>query len=306
MSKRINTIPTYSFEDTSDENIKRFVDRKGDWTHYWLKREKRFVKAVNHILSLGYNKGPRFRQYLLGTTVEKAAEKLLSSGDEGTRTHRAISDLITGVRITTNTKYPSELNANRQEFLNDEEWDNLMAFERWCGLYQPRAVAIDKTVASYDKDGFAGTFDALLIITVPSGDKIFPKELWGKDVLILTDWKSSAGIWYEYESQVAAYWKGIVEKGDYKAFIDAYAGRIFTGIVRLGTRHKSGWEMEIWNQRETERENFYRFNAAQTIANRHEPTFEPDVQQLPTMFQIKVPLIKAKDLKVTKVSKKRK
>ena len=50
------TIKTYSYQDTSDENIKRFVDVDGNWTHYLLVKQAIFVKAVTHILALGYSK----------------------------------------------------------------------------------------------------------------------------------------------------------------------------------------------------------------------------------------------------------
>lgn len=286
---KVSTIPSYSFEDTTDPDIKRFVDRNGDWTHYWIVSEKRFVKAVNHVLSLGYNKGPRFRQYLLSTTVEKAAEKLLETGDEGTRTHRAIGDLIKGLRITMTTKYPSELSNGRQDALNDEEWTNLEAWMNWCETYNPRFVAIDMTVRG---DDFAGTFDAFLVITVPSGDKNFVKQYWGKDVLVLVDWKTSAGIWFEYESQLAAYWQGILRGRVYDAYIKAYKGQVFSAVVRLGTKHRSGWEMEIFPQQQTEKENWYRFNAAVKIANRYETEFAPVIDQIPTQFFIKIPKAK--------------
>lgn len=284
--KKTLTIPSFTYTDTSDPNIKRFVDRKGDWTHYWLVKQKRFVKAVNHILSLGYNKGPRFSAYLAGSTKEEIKKKLESAGDEGTRTHRAISDLISGLKVTMTTKYPSDLMAGRQEVLNDEEWDNLVAFDRWCAVYKPRLVDQDQTVSRGD---FAGTFDALLVITVPSGDKVFDKSMWGKDVLILVDWKSSSGIWNEYESQLAAYWDAIKNGHKYDKFIKAFVGRIFSGIIRVGTKHVCGYEFEVWTQEETEGGNLARFEAAKVIADRHEPKFKPDIEQIPLQFFIKVP-----------------
>jgi hypothetical protein len=285
-SRNKNTVTSYTYDDTSDPNIKRFCDRNGDWTHYWLVKEKRFVKAVNWILALGYNKGPRFAAYLSRTTEEEARMKLLKAGDEGSRTHRAISDLIDGSRISMTTKYPSDIKGGRQEPLNDEEWDNLEAFENWCIKYKPKIVAQDQTVASTN---YAGTFDALVVITPPEGDKTFARQFWGQEVLILVDWKSSSGIWEEYKAQLAAYWMAIHKGKKYDKFIKAYPTRMFTGIVRLGTRHNSGFEFKVWTQEETETTNIYEFYAAQTIADAHEPEFEPEVRQIKTSFFIKVP-----------------
>lgn len=303
--KKTTTIETYSMEDTTNPNIKKYVDRKGDWTHYWLVKEQRFVKAVNHILTLGYSKGPQFRIYLETHTQEQIAKTLREKGDEGTRTHRAIRDLIRGMRITMNTKYPSELNANRQETLNDDEWDNLMAFERWCARYAPRTIAYEESISDGDA---AGTMDWLGVITVPSGDKVFEKPFWGKDVVILIDWKSSAAVWTEYESQVAKYWH--MAKSDSKVgkkllpYIHGYKGHIFTGILRLGSLHTTGYHFTYFTQKQAEGEHLDRFNAAKVIADRYEPEFKPKVEQLPTQFIIKVPKAKAPKMPVKVTTKK--
>lgn len=289
-------------EETSNPNVMRYVDRRGDWTHYWLSREKRFVKAVNHVLTLGYSKGPQFRAYLESHTKEEIAKTLQEKGDEGARTHMAIRDLIRGLRVTMNTKYPSDLHNGRQDTLNDDEWANLMAFERWCARYQPRVAAFEETVTDGE---VAGTFDALMVITVPSGDKVFEKPFWGKDVLVLFDWKSSAAVWSEYEAQLAKYWHMI--KADRKLakvvapYLKAFDGRIFSGVVRLGSLHASGYHFVYFDQKHMEGEHLRRFDAAKVIADRHEPEFRPNVEELPFQFFIKIP--KAKIAKAVKSSK---
>src|SRR3954471_5542621 len=93
------TIPSHSYEPTSNKNILRFVDRDGDWTHYWIKNKKMFVPAVNHIIRIGYPKGERFYNYLLRATPDEAERKLRTAGEEGARTHDAIRDLINGDKV---------------------------------------------------------------------------------------------------------------------------------------------------------------------------------------------------------------
>lgn len=293
-SKKINTVSTYSMEDTGNDNLKRYVDRNGDWTHYWLVREKRFVKAVNHVLSLGYSKGPQFRIYLETHTQEQIAKTLSERGDEGARTHAAIRDLIRGVAVDMDrTKYATDLGKKHMETLNYEEWRNLMAFDAWRIRYQPQVVAFEDSVTDGE---VAGTFDALMVITVPSGDKVFEKPFWGREVLILLDWKSSSSVWSEYEAQTAIYWKMI--KADPKfakliaQYAKAYAGRIFSGVVRLGSQHASGYQFIYFDQRHTEGEHLRRFDAAKVIADRHEPEFNPNVEELPTRLSMKIPKAK--------------
>ena len=63
------TMPSYTMQDTSNENIKRFVDREGEWSHYFIVDEKRFVPGVTFILGLGYPMGPRFYEWLKNNTA---------------------------------------------------------------------------------------------------------------------------------------------------------------------------------------------------------------------------------------------
>lgn len=302
--KKLKTIPSYEFEATADPNLKRYVDRYGNWTHYYLVKEKRFLPAVNHILGLGFNKGPRFYQYLLSVTPEEAKQKLEAAGDEGTRTHTAIRQLIDGSKVTMTTKFPSDLQRGRQEVLNPDEWDNLIAFEAWCDRYKPRVVSNDFAVYSLVNE-YAGSPDGLFIITVPSGDKAFPKPVWGQDVLFMPDWKTSSAIHNEYKAQLAAYLSALKERGTYKKFLEAFKGRIFTGNVRLGTRHKNGgYEMQLWTENQTAT-NFRLFLSAKNIYqdNVDGDTAAPVSVDVPMQFYIKVP--KAALTKAKKTAKKK-
>jgi hypothetical protein len=292
--KKPATIPSFTYENTSDENIKRFCDRNGNWTHYWLVKEKMFVKSVTHILQLGFAKGPRFHEYLLSVSKEEAKKKLEAAGDEGSRTHDAIAQLIGGVRVTMNTKFKSDLRDGTQTTLNNDEWDNLQAFENWCAVYKPRKIAQEETIAGID---YAGTFDALMVITVPEGDKRFRKELWGKDVLIMMDWKTSAAIYDEYKVQIASYWFGMRYRHKFAKIVAPYFyGMCFTGVLRIGSRHASGFEFQVWDYGQTQ-ENYDAFRAAKMIADTVEPDFEPKIEQIKTEYFIDIPRVEVPDLK---------
>lgn len=286
------TIPTFSFQDTSDENIKRFVDVDGNWTHYWFVKEQKFVKAVTHILALGYAKGPRFNEYLLSITKDEQQKVLTEAGDRGARVHDAIRDLISGIHLTMDSKYPSEV-TGRQEVLSMREWKALLAWVQWATDYNFRVVAHEQTTGSV-KHEFAGTFDAIGVVTVPSGDKVFPKAFWGKDVLILPDWKTSSAIWDEYKAQTASYLASVLERGDYSEFFRAFEGKIFTGAVRIGSKHKCGYEFKIWDERTTISRHFKGlFLSAKAIADETEPDFSPEIEEVPMEIFINVPQAQA-------------
>jgi hypothetical protein len=172
------TIPSHSYEPTNDKNIFRFVDRDGDWTHYWIKNKKKFVPAVNHIIRTGFPKGERFYAYLMNTSPDQAARRLATAGEEGARTHDAIRHLIDGKRVMVGSTYFNELTKS-YEPLSAEEWRNLRAFANWSNRYKPEELVHEYTVWS-EHYQYAGTLDFIGTILIPKDEKSFPEDLRGK------------------------------------------------------------------------------------------------------------------------------
>ncbi len=285
------TIPSHTYEPTNDKNILRFVDRDGDWTHYWIKSKKMFVPAVNHIIRTGYPKGERFYNYLLNTNPQDAERKLRSAGEEGSRTHEAIRDLIRGEAVNLDTRYFNEI-TERFEPLAQDEWQNLEAFALWCEMYQPKVIMHEHAVWS-EKYRYAGTIDFIGTI-----------EYEGKRILVLLDWKTSGGIWDDYELQIAAYRMAALEYYSHRLPLNEYK-TFWTGIVRLGTRHKSGFEMKMWDGEESIA-NFRLFLSALDIYKKKMGTeFEPEIKQIPAEFAIHIPKFRAHKPTSTKVVDKR-
>lgn len=303
------TVPSYTFEPTNNPDLERVVDRHGDWRFYFDKKKKIFKPSVNHILGLGYPKSKGFYDYLLSVSKEEAKKKLDLAGEEGTRTHQAIRDLLSGIKVTLQSKYMNEI-TGRQEGLSADEWDNLTAFVNWCDTYKPETIDFEKAVDS-DECNYAGTFDWFGTILVPEGDKHFEKWLYGQRVLILPDWKSSSGIWPEYAAQTSAYMRAIVEKKLYVDFVEHYRKqqKLFTGIVRIGTRHKTGFEFKIWDELESQN-NFRKFLAAQTLSYEGQQFSEEEITTIPAEFNLKIPKAKlekiAKAPKIKKANKSKK
>lgn len=285
-------ISSYTFQDTTDKNIKRFVDRKGNWTHYYIISDKKFVPAVNHVLGLGYNKGPRFNEYLLNARPEEARKKLETAGEEGSRTHAAIRDIARGVKVDLKTSYLNDL-TGRQEMLNPDEWDNLLAYMRFVECYKPHIIADEFAVYS-PKGKYAGTADILVTLEVPKGDKFFPKTVHDKRILVLVDWKTSSRVWNEYRAQLASYRHAMVEREQFKKFYKSFKGMDFIAVVRLGTNHKIGYEVVVWSGKEAEKTYKDKFRSAYEIYLEHEPVFEPRVEEIPTELYQPLPVAKIK------------
>jgi len=277
----MKTTPSYNYEATSDPFLFRFCDRNGDWDYYWHKGLNTFLPAVNHVLDVGFNKGKRFAEYLLSVSKEEAKKKLERAGEEGSRVHQAISDLIKGIKITAETKYLNEL-TGRQEVLNPDEWDELLAFQQWVEDYKPRTIENEISIHTLL---YAGTYDWLGSIEITEKKKV-------KRVKVLIDWKTSAAIYGDYALQVAAYQHAVSDttNGSNSSPRGNQVARkgIYTAILRLGSRHKSGYEFKLWTPQETQA-NYLKFLSARELFDYMEPKFEPKIEEIPLEIKVEIP-----------------
>ncbi len=284
MAKRksqVVTVPSHTYVDTSDPNLKKFCGRDGNWTHYWIENEKKFVKAVNHILRLGYPK-PGLQEWLKNTTAEEAERRLMVGGDEGRRVHQAIRDLAAGNRVTMSLAYTTDLGGKAKQVLNDDEWFNLQTYVAFAERYK-MALINEEFSVSDGYLGYAGTADRLCLLLVPEDDKNFPAEFRGKQVLVLIDWKTSGRLYGEYKLQVSAYWRRVQHMPQFAPYVTAFAGQSFGVLVRLGTKHKCGYEVQVLSEADMDSK-FQVFLGCISTANDLEPEFTPEIIDIPTEF----------------------
>jgi len=279
------TIPNFTLEPTSHDNLFRYVDANGDWTYYVFKKgnKKDFYPAVNHILDVGFNKGRGFMEYLLSVDKTEARQKLETAGERGSRVHQAISHLIQMSKVTMDTKYYNTLK-ERDEVLSRKEWKCLQAFVKWVGEFKPHTL-LNEHASFSTKYEFAGTPDWYGTVELPKIGRVW----------ILIDWKTSAGIWGDYPLQVASYAQMYNEHG-VEGIKNAY-----TAILRVGTRHKSGYEFKVYTPEET-RDNLGVFSAVRAIFEYAKPKFKSDVIQIPYSFNLKIPNEKSSEQKNDKAT----
>lgn len=269
----MSDINIYSLKKTSNPDIFRYVDLNGDWTHYFVKSKNLYVPAVNHIIKLGFPKGIAFHNYLLSVSKEEAKQILESAGEKGSRVHEVIKELIENHKIVYGTLYPNSL-TGRPEVLNLEEWQALLAYKSFCDLYGPEVILYEAPVAT---DQFAGTVDFVGMITIND------KKAGPKQVKVLLDWKTSGAIYDDYKLQTAAYWRALADKSIQ-----------YTGIVRLGTKHKNGFidnagfEIKLWDVEETIK-HWKKFEAAFENSNLKDEEFVPDKTVMPSVISVTIP-----------------
>lgn len=167
-----------------------------------------YLPSITTILE-AYPKGYGFQRWLVSQFSQEEADMILrEAGDQGSRVHWGVEELLSGNDVTIDSipyGYHTSFTA--------KEWKYLIAFMNWFEANRPVVQSIEETVVG---DGWAGTAD--LIATID-----------GKTCLI--DWKTSGAIYESYKCQVAGY---AVATGIDQA-----------RIVRLGSRHKVGYEEVI-------------------------------------------------------------
>ncbi len=165
------------------------------------------VPSVTTILSV-YPKGEGFAKWLGDQpSYDAACKERDEAGARGTKVHHAITDLLNLEKLT-------------KEDFTIEQWKMLMSFINWIEDVAPDVIANELPLASMEHL-FAGTTDLIC-------------DIDGERYVI--DFKTSSSIQYgSQELQVQAYRVALEEMG---WTIDRL------GLVRLGTKHKRGYEFK--------------------------------------------------------------
>lgn len=257
----------------------RVMDRQGNWERYALVKkfteayEKKiqgwkmdndppsptfadlaevvYLDGVTTILKRGYTKGAFFENWLSNHTNEEREQILKAAGERGDKLHCMIDWLLTYEQEGEHEKDEVTLDREMEVFnretkeeerLEDDEWDALLSFSEFWNRHSPVVLRSESPVYNTMFGGYAGTADALLILTRECGTKTCKcKGLVGK--IGLFDWKSSSGIRASYDAQLAAY--AFAENiGDYLPPAQSVA---YAAILRIGTSHKTtgGYEMRV-------------------------------------------------------------
>ena len=225
---------------------------------YHIEKTGKYLPSVTWILE-SFPKGYGFFRWLAEMpSMDAAMMARDNAGVIGSKTHNALADLLEGRKINFDDKY---FNDERREFekLGLREWECLLTFVNFWNENQPKLL--EKDIIVYDEEGgFAGTLDAVL-------------EINGEIHLI--DFKTSSAIYDTYWMQVAAY-RAAYPKPIHK-----------TSILRLGTRHKKGYEFVSRTSEEysVDLGHFFDVKKVHHIIN---PETQPRVKTVPESIQLTI------------------
>jgi hypothetical protein len=272
---------TYELRSTSDPNLFRVVDRRGEWEHYFHAPSGRYLRGVTAILHRAWGK-PQLLSWAKHQLPGVVEQKLHYGGEKGDAVHQFVAQVLAGEDCCRSLQVMSEDRFTKRE-LTHEEWDCIVGFANFWRMHEPKLIAHERSVANV-RFGYAGSLDVILRLTKECG--LGPKR--GCDCervigrMILPDWKSGGGIWPDMFAQVSAY-------------AHADLGEIIgdrqlqgTGIVRIGTKHKNGFEAKFRNVSQM-RTDFKRFKAAIAIDDAEYKPFDPDaIYEIPDRFDVRV------------------
>lgn len=185
-----------------------------------------------------YPKGVEFYKWLASKGWDEAENIKTTAGDKGTKVHYAVEDVLNGVEVRIDSKYMNK-SKDVMEELTLEECDAILSFIKWKEEAKPIKLLTEKTLLS-DLYNCAGTLDFLYRLAEEDANTIH-----------LMDFKISKMVWKNYELQISAYRKLVLEaiqNGDIiiegldlsKPII------IITEIMLLGySRNKNGYKLNI-------------------------------------------------------------
>ncbi len=225
----------------------QIIRREVDDNHYYF-IDGEYCPGVTTILDQAAPMAPQLKQYFIKNSQEEIQRRSDESLTFGSRIHDAIEKLLNG----------EELNL-KDDYKTQKAKQYIMSFHDWFHAVSPSEYVSEEVIASL-KYKYAGTLDFAGLISTDrlegalTGDSL-KREKKRKDVpskpeLWIVDFKTSAGIYYNYKLQVMAY------KQAYEELNNRHVDHV--GIVRLGTKSKKGYEFEEITEDECNFEDFER------------------------------------------------
>jgi len=218
---------------------KDIVRKEQDGQHHYFVGE-RYYTSVTRILDVAGPKEYGLMNFIKNNTPEDIEKIKQVTGDFGSAIHEAIEKLLFGVEI-------------KMSDYSDPQKKVLMQFSEWFKTARPKQYLPEQTVAweGIDEDRFAGTLDFLgeidaenlasmpNMFTTKAAQAEFIKVYGGRKLLCLIDFKTTSGIYYSHKMQIGAY--RLAAEQMFGREIDICA------VVRLGTKHKCGYEMKMFD-----------------------------------------------------------
>ena len=150
--------------------------------------ETDFFESSSWISSY-YPKGKRFIRWIGEIGFEEAQRRMIEAGVKGSKVHLAAEDIMRGIEVKMDAKYPNKDNDGAIEELTAEEYEGIMSLVDWVDTVNIEVLATEATGFNH-KFHYAGTIDLICKID---------DQVW------VIDYKTSPSIWPSHEIQLSSY-----------------------------------------------------------------------------------------------------
>ena len=168
-------------------------------------------------ISSYYPKGKRFIQWVGSIGFEEAQKRMIEAGVKGSKVHLAAEDIMHGVKVPMDARYPNKNNEGAMEELTVEEYRAIMSLVEWVDTVDIEVLATEIT-AFNDMYHYAGTVDLICKID---------GKIW------IIDYKTSPSIWPSHEIQLSSYRYLDFDLKEMKVKMDEWKNRRIA-ILQLG------------------------------------------------------------------------
>jgi len=256
--------------------VRKEVD---DSHYYWV--NDHYAPGVTTILEQAAPVASQLKDYFIKNSVEEISRKSRESLELGSRVHDVATHLLQGDEINLEN-YETNLGVSYPRSFREKKM--ISSFYNWFVDIDPTNYLSEHTVASLDPlyagtVDFSGWLNSKKVGDFLTGAKAHKFKAIKEEEFWIVDWKTSAGIYFNYKLQLKAY---------QKAYEEMYGKKVdHVAIVRLGTKNKRGYEFEEVRDEDVNFEDFKRIYDTFLKINGGKIPDPPIVDVFPKTLKIK-------------------
>jgi len=197
--------------------------------HFYQVGEEYYPSSTT-ILRKSFPMETGLKMFLQNKTKEEADSLLIEAGLSGSKVHHAIELILQGIEIKSTGFTKDDIgncglsDPKLAKYLtkpfNKKEDTCLRGFINWCEKFKPEVIKTELIVYSKNYK-YAGTLDFIGNITIKN-----------KKTPVIIDWKTSKGLYREFDLQVSSYWRLLKDYEIYTPYLVQF------GVNKCGFRMK--------------------------------------------------------------------
>lgn len=203
----------HEYRRTVKDGVIRIENPEGDhW--YWSEKLQKWLPSVTTITGM-YPKGEGFSRWMgKQESYESSIEERDKAGERGTRIHKVAERILNGETV----KFDEYHEESKLDIMTTaSEWKMVEGFGNFLRDKKPTVLRVESRVLN-EHDEYGGTVDCILKID---------------GVKFIVDMKTSSGLYFSHEMQIAAYRRAL-------DMDDA-----MLALLHLKSKNKCGYQFKV-------------------------------------------------------------